>query len=70
MIEFGMSLFFGTIFGIVAYYMATKIKQDIPTLKVDPYWCAVFGFAFGWLGLLGCLFYIFYRVVQAQRLNK
>ena len=70
MVEFGLSLFFGSIFGIVAYYIAIRAKQDVPVIKVDPFWCAVAGFAFGMLGLLGCLFYIFYQIIKAQRLNK
>ena len=70
MADFAISLCFGSIFGLVAFYLGMRIKEDIPTIKVDPWWCAAAGFAFGWLGLLGSLFYILYRVVQAQRLNK
>jgi hypothetical protein len=68
MIEVLTAFFFGSVFGVLSYLLATALRKDFVYLKnMDPVWCAIAGFGLGWIGFVLVIMYVLYKTVVAYR---
>ena len=68
MVDVLTAFFFGSFFGVLSYILAVALKKDFVYLKnMDPIWCAIAGFAFGWLGFLLVMLYVLYKTINAHK---